>query len=298
MREVLRGYADYLFDIALSRGTLTQMQQDLAEFARALVEFDQLRVALADSDLPLSARTGIVEELLSEGATRESVRLSVFVAKVERPAEISSAVEALAVLAEEWQERREEPLFFRTASRERILGFIRALFEDVGTVERLDEVEDEIFRFARIVESTSELRLVLSNRDLPVQVRQGIVCELLEGRATAETVKLICYLLGNSHPRQVVATLDWLVERVAAERGRRVARVRSAVELEDDQRTRLADALSRLVNAPVEMEVVVDPSLIGGFTAVAGDLVVDTTVRHRLNQLRDEIRSSLATRDS
>jgi len=183
-------------------------------------------------------------------------------------------------------------------SRERILGFIRALFEDVGTVERLDEVEDEIFRFARIVESTSELRLVLSNRDLPVQVRQGIVCELLEGRATAETVKLICYLLGNSHPRQVVATLDWLVERVAAERGRRVARVRSAVELEDDQRTRLADALSRLVNAPVEMEVVVDPSLIGGFTAVAGDLVVDTTVRHRLNQLRDEIRSSLATRES
>jgi len=296
MREVLRGYADYLFEIASARGALARVQQDLAEFARALVEFDQLRVALADSDLPLSARTGIVEELLSDGASRESLRLSVFVAKVERPAEISTAVEALAILAEEWQERREEPLFFRIAARERILGFARALFEDIDTVERLDEVEDEIFRFARIVESTSELRLALSNRDLPVKVRQGIVCELLEGKTTAETIKLICYLLGNSHPRQVVATLDWLVETVAAERGRRIARVRSAVELDELQRSQLVEALSRLVNAPVEMEVLVDPSLLGGFTAIAGDLVVDATVRHRLDQLRDEIRSALAAR--
>ena len=63
----------------------------------------------------------------------------------------------------------------------RIQGYSRALFEIARAEGTLDEVEDELFRFARSYESSEELRTALTDDQVPAEKRQAIVEDLLGG---------------------------------------------------------------------------------------------------------------------
>ena len=84
-------------------------------------------------------------------------------------------------------------------------------------------------------------------------------------------------------------TEDSTTCRAAAERKHEVAEVRSAVPLTKEQQDKLAKALSKSTGKQVEVKVVVDESVLGGLVARIGDTVIDGTVRHRLDQLREQM---------
>jgi F-type H+-transporting ATPase subunit delta len=89
--------------------------------------------------------------------------------------------------------------------------------------------------------------------------------------------------------RDIVPTLDALVEDAARARGWRVARVQSADRVDDAQRESLGQALGRLTGGPVELQVTINPQLLGGVVVQVGDLLVDGTARHRLNELKEHV---------
>ena len=65
--------------------------------------------------------------------------------------------------------------------------------------------------------------------------------------------------------------------------------MKSAIELTPEQRDRLAAALSSSLNKQVEVKVVVDPTVLGGLAVQVGDTVIDGSVRHRLEQLKEQM---------
>jgi F-type H+-transporting ATPase subunit delta len=79
------------------------------------------------------------------------------------------------------------------------------------------------------------------------------------------------------------------VKKAAEARSRVAAEVRSAVPLDEDQRTRLAAALGRATGRAVDVKVVIDPEVLGGVVAQVGDTVIDGSVRARLDELRERI---------
>ena len=85
------------------------------------------------------------------------------------------------------------------------------------------------------------------------------------------------------------ALLEALVDLVAKEANRRVADVRSAVEMTASQRARLAAALTNFTGYPVDVRATADPQLLGGFVATIGDVVIDASLRHRLEQAREAL---------
>jgi F-type H+-transporting ATPase subunit delta len=147
-------------------------------------------------------------------------------------------------------------------------------------------VEDELFRFARALEGSDELRTALTDPHIPVSRRQQIVEDILGERAHPTTAALVSMVVGTGRARDLPAIIDELVKMSAAEQNRAVAEVRSAVDLTEDQRTRLAAALEQATGKAVEVKVVVDPSVLGGVVTTIGDTVIDGTVRHRLEQLK------------
>ncbi|MBO0732305.1 MAG: F0F1 ATP synthase subunit delta, partial [Acidimicrobiaceae bacterium] len=104
-----------------------------------------------------------------------------------------------------------------------------------------------------------------------------------------ESLRLARYATQIGRPRDYLDELASIVERVAHESNRRLAEVVSAVEMDDAQRTELAEVLSRVTGRPTEVRVNVDPSILGGFVATIGDTVVDGSVRHRLDLLKDRL---------
>jgi F-type H+-transporting ATPase subunit delta len=171
----------------------------------------------------------------------------------------------------------------------RIEGYARALFEVARAEGTLDEVEDELFRFARSYESSDELRTALSDEQIPAAKRQAIVEDLLGGKATATTTQLVSMVIGAGRARELPAIVDRLVARASSSKNLEVAEVRSAVPLTADQQTRLAAALANATGKQVNLKVVVDPSVLGGLVATVGDTVIDGSVRTRLDQLKSRL---------
>lgn len=173
---------------------------------------------------------------------------------------------------------------------DRIDGYATALFEVARVEGSLEEVEDELFRFGRLLESNDELRAVLTDEAVPAERRRGVVAELLGQRASPVTANLVALVVNAGRARELPDIIQALVRRAAAAHNRAVAEVRSAVALSDDQKSRLAESLGKATGKDVEVKVIIDPSVLGGLVAQVGDTVIDGSVRAKLDQLRETIR--------
>ena len=174
---------------------------------------------------------------------------------------------------------------------EQVDGYAAALFEVARAEGALPVVEEELFKLSDVLAQSDELRATLTDTDLPPEKRQEIVQDLLgKAKATPITTSLVSFIVGAGHARDLPSIISSLVERAASDRKHAVAEIRSAVPLDEDQRKRLASALSKNLGKEVEVKVHVDPSVLGGLSARVGDVVIDGTVRHRLDQLKETIR--------
>ncbi len=172
---------------------------------------------------------------------------------------------------------------------ERIRAYAEALYAIARAEGPLDEIEDELFRFARVLDGSEELREKLSDPHIAPSVRQQIVTDLLGGKATPATVNLVGMVVGIGRARDLSAIVSAMVETSAHRANKEVAEVRSAIPLTDDQKSRLADALGQATGKEVEVKVIVDESIKGGVLARVGDTVIDGSVRRRLDQLRNSL---------
>ncbi len=171
----------------------------------------------------------------------------------------------------------------------RIEGYAAGLYAFALAEDSVERVSDELHRFSVLLERSESLRDSLGNSSLPAERRQAAVEDLLGGRASRLTTNLVSYLVGVGRIRELPEITTALLALVAAERQRSVAEVRSAVPLNDDQRARLTEALGTMLGQPVDLRVIVDPSVMGGIVARVGDIVIDGTVRHRLELLKEAI---------
>jgi len=172
---------------------------------------------------------------------------------------------------------------------DRVDVYARALLDIASSEGHLDEVEDELFRFARIIEGNDDLRMTIANPGLPLDQRAGIVDQLLESRALPTTKAIATFIVGAGRGHDLPAIVNRFVELAAGTREHAVAEVRSAVALDDGQKQRIGEALSRKTGKQVEVKVIIDESVLGGIVATVGDTVIDGTVRHRLDQLKEQI---------
>ena len=170
-----------------------------------------------------------------------------------------------------------------------IEGYARALFEVARAEGTLDEVEDELFRFARSYESSDALRNALTDEHIPAEKRQAIVEDLLGGKTTTTTIQLVSMVVGSGRSRDIPAIVDSLVARASSAKQLDVAEVRTAVALTDDQQARLKAALENATGKSINLKTVVDPSVVGGIVATIGDTVIDDTVRTRIEQLKSRL---------
>lgn len=289
MNPRLEGYAAAVLETA-DREAAARLEADLAAVDHLFASNEALRAALSDTSVAGPARRAVLDELLDGKVTDAARRTAAFAAAAVPAAEVPGAMTWLAHRARRAAEGRDEPLpaLGHLAARQRVGGFAAALYEDLP-VDRLEEVEDELFRFARIVETTPALREALGDRDLPEDVRRGVVDDLLGGKVQPATLRLVDFTVTGGRPRDVVGTLYWLVEATAQARGWRVAVVDAAQEVDADGQRALAESLGRLAGAPVELQVRIDAALLAGVRVRIGDLQVDATARDRIDRLREHV---------
>ncbi len=296
MNPALQGYLAAQEESLAEAGALGEAASELRAVADLVDTSNELALAINDGSVPVASRRAVLDDLL-DGKVRPEVRSLVHQAvTVVSASEVEASFHWLASQVLTASERGpategeadDESVLGRLGSRNRVAGYAAAVFEQV-TVAELEEIEDQLFRFARTVQASKPLRHALGDRDLPVALRQQVIAELLGDQVLPATGRLAAYAVRGGRARDIVATLDSLVESAARARGWRVARVQSADTVGGDQRQNLSEALARLAGNPVELQVTIDPELLGGVIVQVGDLLVDGSARHRLDELKEHL---------
>ena len=176
-----------------------------------------------------------------------------------------------------------------TAASSKVESYARAILEIARAEDLIPQVEDDVFRFARALEGSDDLRVALTDPALPVDRRLAVVEQLTAGKILPLSTAIIGMVIAAGQVNDFSAIADRFVELAAGEREHEVAEVRSAIPLDDAQVGRLAAALGRATGKSIEVKVIVDPTVLGGIVAQIGDTVIDGTIRHRLEQMKAQL---------
>lgn len=174
---------------------------------------------------------------------------------------------------------------------DRIGGYASAIFDLARAEGALEATERDLFTVARALTDSGELREALTNPQVPLERKQGIVADLLGGRASDLVSGLVSFIIGQGRASELDAIVDAFVAKSAASRSRAVAEIRSAIPLDEPTVERLVRALSHATGKDLEVKTIVDPDLIGGVVAKVGDIVIDGSVARRLSNLRQALRT-------
>jgi F-type H+-transporting ATPase subunit delta len=236
---------------------LTGLADELFAVARLLEGQPSLRRALSDPSAKPDDRAALARRLLTGKVSDAALDL----------------VEAIA------RQRWSRPLDLVEAAE--TLG-IEAAFDAADVQGQLDGVEDELFRFGRIVAGDPDLSRVLSDRAASAKGKAELLDRLLATKVSPVTELLLRNVLTGSHVATAEVAIERLSETASARRGQSVAHVTSAVELTAAQEQRLTQILGRLYGRTIGLQVTVDPDVLGGLVIRVGDEVIDGSVVHRL----------------
>ena len=260
-RASLAGASDQLSALATTKAIAETMGDELFAVSRLLDAEHALRRTLTDPARPAEGKAALVRSLLDGKVSAPTLDLlaGLVSARWSASRDLADAIEELAVQAV-------------TIAAER--------------ARQLDDLEDELFRFGRVVAGQPELRLALSDPNLPDGRKRGVLGALLDGKATPDAERLITEAVLHPRGRSLEGSLDAYGKLAAERKQRLVAVVRVASALTEQQQERLAAALAAIYGHDVYLNIVLDPQVVGGMSVQVGDEFIDASVASRLESLR------------
>jgi F-type H+-transporting ATPase subunit delta len=146
------------------------------------------------------------------------------------------------------------------------------------------DVEEQLFRFSRILDAETGLSSLLSDYTAPVSGRVALVRNVFNRGTGANPIagELLAQAVELLHGQRADIAIAQLAQLAVTRRGEIVAEVNAAAELSATQRTRLTEVLTRIYNHPVSVQLNIDPALLGGLSVAVGDEVIDGTLASRL----------------
>ena len=254
-REALTAARDALASLPGDDGLTTG--RELFEAARVIGGSAQLRSVLADPAVESKAKTSIVDEVFSAiGAPARGL--------------LAAAVGNRWSTQDDLLEGLEE------------IG-IRAV---AGSVDSKTSIEEELFSFGAAVSSNAELELAVGSKLGTAAAKSALVSSLLTGKASAQTLAIIDHLVQQPRGRRIGELIRHAVSIVADQAGLIVATVITAAPISAAQLDRLRAGLAKQYGRDLQLNQVVDPSIIGGIRVQIGDDVIDGSVSTRINDLR------------
>lgn len=241
----------------LSAAEASALSAHLFAVVATLDSSTPLRRALTDNSRDANSKAELAKELFAKSTSDLSIKLliSLTALRWSSPSNLGDVIEQLAVEAEA---------------------------SVANQNNELDRLEEEIFQFSRIVASDLELRQILNSSKYSSEGKRVLVAKLLASKVSPSTSRLLASLVSGMRGRSIEKTIAFYASAAAARKMRVIAHVKSAVELSQAQKDKLASSLSGKIGQPVRLNVELDPKVLGGLSIRFADELIDATIVNRL----------------
>lgn len=162
--------------------------------------------------------------------------------------------------------------------------YAEAAFEIGREDGTLDAWERDLERLRAVLDD-DDVRTLAEHPAVPYTEKERVL-RRIAGDVGDGALNLVLLMIRRGRPKAIGRMVERFAELVRRERGIALAEVRTALPLDDGQRTELVARLRELTEQKVEINEVVDESLIGGISVRIGDRLYDASVRNRLERLR------------
>src|SRR4051794_33630377 len=259
--DALREQENSVYDGRVSADTLAKIADELYAIGQLLAAQPRLRRTLGDPATAPEARVGLLESLVSGKVGKQALELAKAAVRLRwsSPWDLADALEGAG----------DDALFAAAAK--------------AGALER---VEDELFRFERILVANGEAVGLLDEQTVDPARRNRLLDSLVGGKVSATTLALLHHAVSSQRKRSLILAIDDLLETAAARQNRSVARVVSATPLSDVQERRLAAALTEMYGRAISVRSALDPNVRGGLVVRVGDEVIDGSIATRFAAAR------------
>jgi F-type H+-transporting ATPase subunit delta len=241
----------------LSAADASALSAQLFAVVTTLDSSTPLRRALTDNSRDANSKAELAKELFGKSTSDLAIKLLINLTALRwsSPSNLGDVIEQLAVEAEA---------------------------SVANQNNELDRLEEEIFQFSRIVASDLELRQILNSAKYSGEGKRVLVAKLLASKVSPSTSRLLAALVSGMRGRSIERTIAFYASAAAARKMRVIAHVKSAVELSQAQKDKLASSLSGKIGQPVRLNVELDPKVLGGLSIRFADELIDATIVNRL----------------
>jgi len=241
----------------LSAADASALSAQLFAVVTTLDSSTPLRRALTDNSRDANSKAELAKELFGKSTSDLAIKLLINLTALRwsSPSNLGDVIEQLAVEAEA---------------------------SVANQNNELDRLEEEIFQFSRIVASDLELRQILNSAKYSGEGKRVLVAKLLASKVSPSTSRLLPSLVSGMRGRSIERTIVFYASAAAARKMRVIAHVKSAVELSQAQKDKLASSLSGKIGQPVRLNVELDPKVLGGLSIRFADELIDATIVNRL----------------
>lgn len=172
--------------------------------------------------------------------------------------------------------------------------YATALYQAAQEAGRLAEVRRDLGEFVQALEASPELRQFLATEDVPDARKKEVLLELTEG-GEEQVRNLLRLLVDKNRETEVAAIYRAFVELIERAQGLVHVEVVTAVPLPAELQEELRTMIEASLKKTVQLKLTVDQEILGGLRLRIGDRVVDASIRHRLERLREMLISPVAS---
>ena len=169
--------------------------------------------------------------------------------------------------------------------------YANALFEAAQDTDQLDEIHEQLGQFADAMNESNDMRVFFFSPYFSSKEKREAISAAISG-ASKELVNFL-ELLAEKHRMPAIFVIKRRFDELWAEAKKRLeVTLTSAVELDREVIDRIGDTVEKQTNREIDLETTVDPDILGGLVLRVGNMVLDASLRNKLERLRKEVASA------
>lgn len=171
--------------------------------------------------------------------------------------------------------------------------YAQALYDVALSKGKVDKYIDDLEGVVDLIKNNKELKNVLHNPEVSTSEKKRFLINIFKGKMDEDLLTFLLLLVEKDRMDFIEEKLIELKKIDLINKRTKVAKIRTAVPLEDYQREKLKEKLMKKYDHTIILEEIVDPEIIGGMIIVVGDDLIDASIKNNIDDLKHDLMDKL-----